>query len=163
MIIIIIVIFTYNNLSFSQWYTLCGDNLRIYPVKQYSGCDKYSLKTEVIVLKIYWFIYQTHHQYKYNRFMDIFNFNVYCTTIKQQQQQQSSRYSQTVLQNDHSIVNTSITGLLPNTTYICCVSAVTSYGESEPVCQNITTTNVTSEFILYCLYQDELFGISVLM
>ena len=31
--------------------------------------------------------------------------------------------------------NPSITGLLPNTTYTCCVLAVTSYGESEPVCQ----------------------------
>ena len=29
----------------------------------------------------------------------------------------------------------SFTGLLHNTTYTCCVLAVTSYGESEPVCQ----------------------------
>ena len=29
---------------FGQWYTLCGNNLRYCPVKQYSGCDKYSLK-----------------------------------------------------------------------------------------------------------------------
>ena len=45
----------------------------------------------------------------------------------------------------NNIVNISITGLLPNTTYTCCVLAVTSYGESEPVCQNITivTTNPT--------------------
>ena len=40
--------------------------------------------------------------------------------------------------------NTSITGLLPNTTYTCCVLAVTSYGESEPVCQNITTTSLNT-------------------
>ena len=77
---------------------------------------------------------------------DTVNFNVYCTTIKQQQ---STRYSKTVLYNDNNIVNTSITGLLPNATYTCCVLAVTSYGESEPVCQNITTTNVTSMFAVY--------------
>ena len=59
---------------------------------------------------------------------DTLNFNVYCTTIKQQQ---STRYSKTVLYNDNNTVNTSITGLLPNTTYTCCVLAVTSYGESE--------------------------------
>ena len=39
--------------------------------------------------------------------------------------------------------------LLPNTTYICCVLAVTSYGESELVCQNITTANVTSKCTVY--------------
>ena len=75
---------------------------------------------------------------------DTVHFNVYCTTIKQQQ---STRYSKTVLYNDNNTINTSITGLLPNTTYTCCVLAVTSYGESEPVCQNITTTNITSECI----------------
>ena len=47
---------------------------------------------------------------------------------------------------DNSTVNTSITGLLPNTTYTCCVLAVTSYRESKPVCQNITTTNDKSKF-----------------
>ena len=47
---------------------------------------------------------------------------------------------------DNSTVNTSITGLLPNTTYTCCVLAVTSYRESKPVCQNITTTNDKSRF-----------------
>ena len=73
---------------------------------------------------------------------DTVHFNAYCTTIKQQQ---STRYSKTVLYNDNNTVNTSITGLLPNTTYTCCVLTVTSYGESEPVCQNITTTNITSE------------------
>ena len=88
---------------------------------------------------------------------DTVNFNVYCATIKQQQQ--ISLYSKTVLYNGNSATvntsitdntfNMSITGLLPNTTYTCCVLAVTSYGESEPVCQNITTTNVTSECILY--------------
>ena len=73
---------------------------------------------------------------------DTVHFNVYCTTIKQQQ---STRYSKTVLYNDNSTtINTSITGLLPNTTYTCCVLAVTSYGESEPVCQNITTTNTSN-------------------
>ena len=77
---------------------------------------------------------------------DTVHFNVYCTTIKQQQR---IRYSKTVLYNDNNTVNTSITGLLPNTTYTCCVLAVTSYGESEPVCQNITTTNVTSKFAVY--------------
>ena len=68
--------------------------------------------------------------------------NVYHTILKQKQ---SSLYSKTVLYNDNSTVNTSITGLLPNTTYTCCVLAVTSYEEGEPVCQNITTTNITSE------------------
>ena len=82
---------------------------------------------------------------------DTVNFNVYCTTLKQKQ---NSLYSTTILYNDNSTtINTFITGLLPNTIYTCCVLAVTSYGESEPVCQNITTTNVTSEFILYCLYR----------
>ena len=52
--------------------------------------------------------------------------NVYRTILKQKQ---SSLYSKTVLYNDNSTVNTSITGLLlPNTTYTCCVLAVTSYG-----------------------------------
>ena len=79
---------------------------------------------------------------------DALRFNVYCTTIKQQQR---IRYSKTVLYNDNNIVNTSITGLLPNTTYTCCVLAVTSYGESEPVGQNITTTSLnttTSKLII---------------
>ena len=67
---------------------------------------------------------------------DTVHFNVYCTTIKQQQR---TRYSKTVLYNNNNTVNTSITGLLPNTTYTCCVLAVTSYGESELICQNITT------------------------
>ena len=79
---------------------------------------------------------------------DTVHFIVYCTTMKQQQQ--STRYSKTVLYNGDSTVNTSITGLLPNTTYTCCVLVVTSYGESEPVYQNITTTNVTSKY-LYCI------------
>ena len=76
---------------------------------------------------------------------DAVRFNVYCTTIKQQQR---IRYSKTVLYNDNNTINTSITGLLPNTTYTCCVSTVTLYGESEPECQHITTTNVTSKFAL---------------
>ena len=83
---------------------------------------------------------------------DTGHFNVYCTTLKQQQ---STRYSKTVLYYGNNTVNTFITGLLPNTTYTCCVLAVTSYGESEPVCQNITTTNVISEctdfYMLFCL------------
>ena len=66
---------------------------------------------------------------------DIVHFNVYCTTLKQKQ---ISLYSRTILYNDNSSVNTSITGLLPNTTYTCCVLTITSYGESEPVCENIT-------------------------
>ena len=61
----------------------------------------------------------------------------------------SYRYSKTILYNDNSTFNTSITGLLPNTIYTCCVLAVTSYGESEPVCQNITTANVTSKCTVY--------------
>ena len=82
-------------------------------------------------------------QWNYNMTNDTVHFNVYCTTIKQQQ---NTRYSKTVLYNDNNIVNTSITGLLPNTAYSCCVLTVTSYGESEPVCESInTTTNVTSK------------------
>ena len=84
---------------------------------------------------------------------DTVHFNIYCTTIKQQQQQQQqqyTRFSKTVSYNDNNTVNTSIIGLLPNTTYTCCVLTVTSYGESEPVCQNITTSNVTSE----CIYHN---------
>ena len=47
-----------------------------------------------------------------------------------------------------------IHGLLPNTTYTCCVLAVTSHGEIKPVCQNIITINDKSEFydiIKYCV------------
>ena len=83
---------------------------------------------------------------------DTVRFNVYCTAKKKQQQQQQQItycYSKTILYNDNSTFNTSITGLLPNTTYTCCVLAVTSYGESEPVCQNITTANVTSKCTVY--------------
>ena len=81
-------------------------------------------------------------QWNYNMTNETVYFNVYCTTIKQQQ---STRYSKTVLYSNNNTVNTSITGLLPNTTYTCCVLTVTSYGECEPVCQNITTTNVMSK------------------
>ena len=72
-----------------------------------------------------------------------FNFILHFRKRKQQQQQ-SNVYSNTVLYNDNSTVNTSITSLLPNTTYTFCVLAVTSYGESEPICQNITTTNTSN-------------------
>ena len=54
----------------------------------------------------------------------------------------------------HNTVNTSITGLLPDTTYTCCVLAVTSYGESESVCKSITIANDESKFydiIKYCV------------
>ena len=95
----------------------------------------------------------------YNMTDDTVYFNVYCTTLKQQQQHQQGSYcySKTVLYNGDSTINTSITGLLSNTTYTCCVLAVTSYGVSEPVCQNVTTTNdnVRSEctdfYMLFCL------------
>ena len=78
----------------------------------------------------------------YNMSEDTSHFNIYSTTLKLQQKhhQASYHYSKTVLYNGNSTVNTSITGLLPNTTYTCCVLAVTSYRESKPVCQNITTT-----------------------
>ena len=81
------------------------------------------------------------------------HFNVYCTTIKQQQQ--STRYSKTVLYNDNNTVNTSITGLLLNTAYTFCVLAVTSYGESESECKNITTrpaktiSNAKCKYMVY--------------
>ena len=74
-------------------------------------------------------------------------FNVSCEST----QQQSSWHSKTVLYNGDSTINTSITGLLPNTTYTCCVLAIT-YGENEPVCKNITTHKTTSElFMLHLL------------
>ena len=63
-----------------------------------------------------------------------------------QQYQSSYWYSKTILYNGSNTFNTSITGLLPNTIYTCCVLAVISYGESEPVCQNNITTNVTSKY-----------------
>ena len=74
------------------------------------------------------------------------HFNVYCNTLKQQQQHQQAIYcySKTVLSNGNNTINTSITGLLPNTTYTCCVLAVTSHGESKPVCQNVTIATANS-------------------
>ena len=36
-----------------------------------------------------------------------------------------------------------------NTTCMCCVLAVTSYGESESLCENITPTTVTSKCTVY--------------
>ena len=69
--------------------------------------------------------------------------------------QQSSWYSKTISNNGNSIVNTFITSQLPNTTYICFVLAVTPYGESKPVCQNITTRstilNAKSTNMLYII------------
>ena len=41
----------------------------------------------------------------------------------------------------NNTVNTSITGLLPNTTYTCCVLAVTSYGERESDVRIISTSD----------------------
>ena len=78
----------------------------------------------------------------YNTSEDTSHFNIYSTTLKQQQKhhQASYSYSKTVLYNDNNTLNTSITSLLPNTTYTCGVLAVTSYRDSEPICQNITTT-----------------------
>ena len=91
--------------------------------------------------------YSVYIQWNYNMTNDTVHFNVYCTTVKQQQE--NTRYSKTVLYNDNNTFNTSIIGLLPNTTYTCCVLAVTSYGESKVVCQNITTTNVISKCTIY--------------
>ena len=87
-------------------------------------------------------------QWNYNMTNDTVHFNVYCTTITLQQQK-STIYSKTVTYNDNNTFNTSVTGLLPNTTYTCCVLAVTSYGESKVLCQNITTTNVISKCTVY--------------
>ena len=42
---------------------------------------------------------------------------------------------------DNNTVNTSITGLLSNTTYTCCVLAVISYGESESDIRIIYTSD----------------------
>ena len=86
---------------------------------------------------------------EYNMIDGTSHFNINCTTMKQQQHQQGSYcYSKTVLYNDNNTANISITGLLPNTTYTCCVLAVTLYRDSEPVCRNITTAidKVTSEY-----------------
>ena len=81
---------------------------------------------------------------------DTGDFNVYCNTLKQQQQHQqvSYCYSKTISSNGNNTVNTSITGLLPNTTYTCCVLAVTSHGESKPVCQNVTIATANSTAIV---------------
>ena len=57
--------------------------------------------------------YSVYIQWNYNMTNDTVHFNVYCTTVKQQQQ--STRYSKTILYNDNNIVNASITDLLPNT------------------------------------------------
>ena len=85
---------------------------------------------------------QLHWQYNINHTTNVIAFNISCES---KTRQSKHRYSVEVVYFS-SIVNTSITGLLPNTTYTCCVLAVTSYGESEPVCQNIitVTTNSTS-------------------
>ena len=87
---------------------------------------------------------------------DTSHFNIYSTTLKLQQKhhQASYHYSKTVLYNDNNTVNTSITGLLPNTTYTCCVLAVTSYRESEPVCQNITITIIQVMNIMFTSTSD---------
>ena len=71
-------------------------------------------------------------------------FDISCES---KQQQISYVYFKTISYNDGNTVNTSITGLLPNTTYNCCVLAE----KSEPVCQNVTITNVTSEFFSYTI------------
>ena len=71
-------------------------------------------------------------------------FNISCES---KQQQISYVYSKTILYNVNSTFNTSITGVLPNTTYKCYVLAVTSYRESGLVCKNITTTGNTNEFV----------------
>ena len=71
-------------------------------------------------------------------------FNISCES----KQQQISYFYSKKIYNDDSTINTSITGLLPNTTYTCCVLAVTSYGESEPVCQNIASHKTTSELFM---------------
>ena len=73
--------------------------------------------------------------------------NIFCES---KQQQINYVYSKTILNNGKSTINTSITGLLPNTTYTCCVLAVTSYGESEPACANTSTGKTTSEFVCSC-------------
>ena len=76
-----------------------------------------------------------------------FNFNIFTIHCDNCEEQQS--YYKSVSHNyDNNIVNTSITGLLPNTTYTCCVLEVTSYGEIKPVCQNIITVNDESEFMI---------------
>ena len=82
-----------------------------------------------------------------NDTVDTVHFNIYCTTITLQQQR--TRYSKTVLYNDNNTFNTSITGLLPNTTYTCCVLAVTSYGESKVVCQNVTSKCTVYNYVIY--------------
>ena len=90
-------------------------------------------------------------QWNYNVSNGTEYFYVYCKATYQQYQS-SFWYSKTILYNGNNTFNTSITGLLPNTTYTCCVLAVTSYGESEPECQNNITTNVTSKYtdFMYC-------------
>ena len=85
---------------------------------------------------------QLHWEYNINHTTNVIAFNISCQSKPQQ-----SKYWYTIeAVFFNSTVNTSITGLLPNTTYTCCVLAVTSYGKSEPLCENIitVTTNSTS-------------------
>ena len=91
-------------------------------------------------------------------------FDISCES---KQQQISYVYFRTISYNDGNTVNTSITGLLPNTTYNCCVLAVTSNGKSGPICENITITgNTTSEFVLVTttilIYNDTLLFILII-
>ena len=90
---------------------------------------------------------QLNWKYNINRTTNmVLMFNLSCES---KQQQISHVYSKTILYNNDSTFNTSITGLLPNTIYNCCLLAVTSNGKSGPICENITITgNTTSEFVL---------------
>ena len=84
-------------------------------------------------IQLYW-------EYSANHTANVTAFNISCESKTQQ-----SKYQYTIdIIHINNTVNTSITGLLPNTTYTCCVLAVTSYGKSEPVCQNIVTVTVTT-------------------
>ena len=86
-------------------------------------------------IQLYW-------EYSGNHTTNVTAFNISCES-----KTQLNKYWYTIETiHFNNTVNTSITGLLPNTTYTCCVLAVTIYGESEPVCHNIitVTTNSTS-------------------
>ena len=63
---------------------------------------------------------------------ELLHFTVYCSNVSSQ----ANSISKVTLQ---TMNNTGSLGLLANALYTCCVLAVMTYGESQPVCINITT------------------------
>ena len=89
-------------------------------------------------------------------------FNISCENDKQQ----ISYWYFNKIVSFINTFNTSITGLLSNTTYTCCVLAVKSYEESEPICQNITITSlntITTELTIIYNFKQYLYTSIVCM